>query len=79
MIMLPCSISPDAADLLHARVLAAMGDEVEARRRYWIAGVPTELDLSAARKAVARRLNTTPEFVVAMLARPISQTEEPNP
>ena len=76
MTMMPSSVHTDADDVLHARVLATMGDEVEARRRYWIGGVPTELDLSAARRAVARRLKTSPETVAAMLVRPVNQPEE---
>lgn len=50
-----------------ARVAGAMLEEVRARRPYWIGGVPTELDLLAARKAVARRLKITPEAVVEAL------------
>lgn len=52
---------------LAARVAGAMLEEVRQRRPYWIGGVPTELDLLAARKAVARRLKITPEAVVEAL------------
>lgn len=61
---------------LSSHVHAAMAEEVEERRKYWFAGIPTELDLHAARKAVARRLKLTPEFVVAILAVPVPLAEE---
>ena len=64
------------AAVARARVMAAMANEVTLRRPYWIGGVPTELDLAAARKAVARRLKITPETVVAMLARPVHSAED---
>ncbi|NEX47625.1 hypothetical protein [Pseudotabrizicola algicola] len=61
---------------LASRVHAAMAEEVVERRKYWFAGIPTELDLHAARKAVARRLKLTLETVESMLAPPVPPAEE---
>lgn len=62
---------------LHERLIReAMAAEVAARRPYWIAGVPTELDLAAARKAVAHRLKTTPDTVAAVLAKAEAPAKE---
>ncbi len=57
-------------------VVAAMAEEVMERRRYWFAGIPTELDLHAARKAVARRLKVPLETVESVLAQPVPPAEE---
>jgi hypothetical protein len=58
------------------RIKSDMAKEIAGRRPFWIGGVPTELDLDAARKAVARRLKTTPEIVAAMLATPSPEPKE---
>lgn len=67
-----CEAVVDAQD----RIKAAMAEEVAARRPFWIGGVPTEMDLAAARNAVARRLKTTPEIVATVLAGPAPAQQE---
>lgn len=42
--------------------------EWRARWRYWIGGIPTEADLTAAWKAVAHRLDVTVDEVRAAVA-----------
>lgn len=64
-------------DLQRARVLAAMAEEVAERRKYWLAGIPNELDLYAARKAVARRLKVSCATVEGFLATPVLPSAEP--
>ena len=51
-----------------ARVIAEYLAEWRDRSPFWIAGVPTELDHRAMRKAVARRLNLSPDAVERDLA-----------
>lgn len=63
-------------DEVGAEVAVEFEEERRSRRKYWFAGIPTELDLHAARKAVARRLNLTPDFVAAILASPVPQIDE---
>lgn len=67
------TFTPDPAPeletaVLHARVVAAFGLEVMTRRPFWIGGVPTDLDMNAARLAVARRLRLSIETVVEVLS-----------
>lgn len=50
-----------------ARVSAALVEECKERRKYWIGGVPTKLDLQAAANAVAKRLTLPPETVTEIL------------
>lgn len=65
--------TPGLEEAVHrARILGLMKAECHCRRPYWIGGVPTEEDLLAARKAVARRMNTTPEAVAAALVAALS-------
>lgn len=44
-------------------ILSVWTAEIRARRKYWIAGVPTRRDLAAAEKHVAHRLKITAEAV----------------
>lgn len=63
-------------DQLAAEVAVEFEEERRSRRLYWFAGIPTELDLHAARKAVARRLNISLETVESILAAPVPPNAE---
>lgn len=65
---------------LHGADIKAFWEaELAARRKYWIAGVPTRRDLVAVEKHVAHRLKTTVEAVRAAVAavQPVPVPHEP--
>jgi len=61
-------VAVDAFAARRVEVARAFAAEMTLRRKVWFCGQPTELDATATKKAIARRLKVTPEFVAECLA-----------